>query len=134
MESGIPISYFGSLISKGIETPWEGVWRIQCEEGAIHLENLVQGYGVYSVNAAQELTKMVSHQETPDGIHGVLADWAISIREDRSPVISGEDNIKTLTALLATSDSSLSYYRSLHSLGLIAGIVEPTTNLSTYKM
>jgi predicted dehydrogenase len=106
MEKGIPISYFGSLISKGIDTPWEGNWRIQCEEGAIHLDDLGQGYGVYLVDAKQDITKMEYTPPTLDGVHGVLADWAKSIREDGTPSISGEDNIRTLTALFATSESS----------------------------
>lgn len=106
LESGLPIFYLGSLISKGKITPWEGVWRVQCEQGSIHLDDLGDGYGVYVVDANQHKTKVNVEFESPDGIHGSLAHFAKAIREDFQPITSGVDNLKTLAALFATSASS----------------------------
>lgn len=106
MECGVPVFYLGSLLSKGILTPWEGVWRIQCEEGSIHLDDMGEGYGVYVVDANQIKTKMDYLPPTSDGIHGVLEDFASAIREDRQPLSSGEDNLYTLATLFAISNSS----------------------------
>lgn len=106
MESGIPVFYLGSLISKGFQTTWEGIWRIQCEEGSIHLDDLGQGYGVYLVNSSQSVTKIPNLVPDLEGIHGVLREFADSIRENREPKISGRDNLHTLAALIATSTSS----------------------------
>jgi predicted dehydrogenase len=39
-------------------------------------------------------------------IHGVLREFAESIRENREPQISGRDNLHTLATLIATSTSS----------------------------
>ncbi|MGP4041089.1 Gfo/Idh/MocA family protein [Gracilibacillus sp. D59] len=106
MESGIPIFYLGSLVSKGITTPWEGVWRIQCEEGSIHLEDLGEGYGVYLVDSNQVKTKIAYDPPTLEGIHGILANLAAAIRDNKEPAVSGEDNLHTLAAIFATSESS----------------------------
>lgn len=106
MESGIPVFYLGSLISKGYETPWEGIWRIQCEEGSIHLDDLGKGYGVYLVDSSQSATKIPNLDPDLEGIHGVLREFAESIRENREPQISGRDNLHTLATLIATSTSS----------------------------
>src|SRR5690606_18764547 len=87
-------------------TPWEGVWRVQCEQGSIHLDDLGDGYGVYVVDAKQHKTKVNVAFESQDGIHGSLVHFANAIREDFQPITSGEDNLKTLAALFATSACS----------------------------
>ena len=37
LDCGFPVFYLGSLLSHGLRTPWEGNWRIQCQNGSIHL-------------------------------------------------------------------------------------------------
>lgn len=107
LENGISIFYFGSLVSKGLATPWEGVWRIQCEQGSLHLDDLGHGYGVYMVDACGQVKKLEYFlpKET-ESINGILGEFAAAIREEREPQISGRDNLYTLAALFATSDSS----------------------------
>jgi predicted dehydrogenase len=119
MESGIPVFYLGSLIAKGKETPWEGVWRIQCEEGSIHLDDLGEGYGVYLVDFRQSITKIPNYVPVLEGIQGSLREFADSIRENREPQTSGKDNLYTLAALLATSISSREG-RTINPLSLIS--------------
>ena len=41
-----------------------------------------------------------------ESIHGVLVEFAASIREGRDSSISSKDNIHTLAALFATAESS----------------------------
>jgi predicted dehydrogenase len=106
MESGITVMYLGSLVSKGLSTQWEGSWRIQCEEGSIHLDDLGEGYGVYLVDAEMNKVKMEFVTPAMESIHGSLGEFAASIRESREPATSGKDNIHTLAALVATSLSS----------------------------
>lgn len=105
-ESGVPVFYISSLIAKGIPMPWEGIWRIQYEEGAIFLDDLGEGYGVYAVTADHGKTKLPLLIPEKESMHGVLAEFASSIREQREPAISGRDNLQTLAALFATSESS----------------------------
>ncbi|RLQ94026.1 Gfo/Idh/MocA family protein [Falsibacillus albus] len=106
METGIPIFYLGSLLSKGNETPWEGIWRIQCQEGSIHLDDLGKGYGVYLVDSSHTLSKVQNFVPDFADIHGILSEFADCIRKNRDPRTSGRDNLHTLAAIMATSASS----------------------------
>jgi predicted dehydrogenase len=38
MEDGTPFSYAGDWSAKGRATSWNGNWRLQCAEGALHME------------------------------------------------------------------------------------------------
>lgn len=107
LENGISIFYFGSLVSKGLATQWEGIWRIQCERGSLHLDDLGQGYGVYIVDERGQVEKLECILLTEkESINGILVEFAAAIKEEREPKISGRDNLHTLAALFATSDSS----------------------------
>jgi predicted dehydrogenase len=105
VESGVNVFYLGSLLAKGHSMPWEGVWRFQFARGSIHLDDLGEGYGVY---IADGVTTLKIKTITPEfeSIHGILAEFAASIRERRDSKISGNDNVHTLAALLATAESS----------------------------
>lgn len=107
MSSGFPVFYLGSLFTKGLTSPWEGNWRVSCERGSIHLDDLGVGYGVYFVNAQDEKTKLEVIRPEKEGIHGVLSEFAHAILNDRQPLTSGADNIFTLATAIATSISSL---------------------------
>jgi predicted dehydrogenase len=105
-ESGVPVFYISSLLAKGVPMPWEGVWRIQYENGALYMDDLGEGYGVYKVGADRVKTKLPLFVPERESIHGSLAEFARSILENREPSTSGRDNLQTLAALLATSQSS----------------------------
>lgn len=106
MDSGLQVFYVGSLITKGLTSPWEGNWRISCEHGSIHLDDLGEGYGVYLVDAQGEKTKTQVIPSEKEGIHGVFSEFAQAILNDISPLTSGADNVYTLAAVIATSISS----------------------------
>lgn len=110
LDNGMPVFYLGSLVSKGLSSPWEGEWRIQCQDGSVHLGDLGQGYGVYIVDQQQN-KRFISYQDGPlpeskQGIHSVLADFAARIQDGGEPMLSGRDNLHTLAALIAFADSS----------------------------
>jgi predicted dehydrogenase len=105
-ESGIPVFYTGSLLAPGMPMPWEGAWRFQFEKGAVYLDDLGDGYGVYSVDGQYAKTKIQVVKPEKESIHGVLNEFAASIREGRKPAVSGRDNLNTLAALIATGRSS----------------------------
>lgn len=105
-ESGVTAVYTSSLLAKGMSMPWEGVWRIQYEQGSIYLDDLGEGYGVYIIGSNGEKTKLPMVMPERESIHGVLHDFSRAIIEDRDPAVSGKDNLKTLAALFATNQSS----------------------------
>ncbi|AZN40437.1 Gfo/Idh/MocA family protein [Paenibacillus albus] len=112
LDNGMPVFYLGSLVSKGLASPWEGEWRVQCQDGSIHLGDLGQGYGVYIVDQQQNKS-YVPYEDGPlpdskQGIHSVLAEFAARIQDGAEPALSGRDNLHTLAALIAFADSSAS--------------------------
>jgi predicted dehydrogenase len=105
-EAGIPVFYISSLLAVGVPMPWEGVWRLQYEHAALYLDDLGEGFGVYRVGADQVKRKLPQVVPERESIHGSLAEFARSIREQREPIASGRDNLRTLDALFATSRSA----------------------------
>lgn len=105
-ERGIPFFYTSSLLAKGAWIPWEGRWRIQFEQGAIYLDDLGEGYGVYVSEGPDNLVRIPTFVPEKDSIHGVLTEFAQSIREGKEPSTSGRNNLNTIKALLAASESS----------------------------
>lgn len=105
-ESGATAVYTSSLMAKGVPMPWEGAWRIQYEQGSIYLDDLGEGYGVYTFEADGKKTKLPLVTPERESIHGVLHEFSRAIIEDREPAVSGKDNLKTLAALFGTRRSS----------------------------
>ncbi len=105
-QAGVRVFYTASLLAKGAKMPWEGVWRVQCEEGILYLDDLGEGQGVYVVRPGAKAGRLPTFVPEKESIHGILAEFAASIRETREPAISGRDNLQTLAAVFATSRSS----------------------------
>ncbi|MGU3470108.1 Gfo/Idh/MocA family protein [Paenibacillus sp. D51F] len=106
-EKGVPFFYTSSLLARGPRLPWEGKWRLQFDHGVIYMDDLGEGYGVYVADSNGTLTKIPTQIPEHESIHGVLFEFAQSIRENREPATSGRDNLNTIKALLATSESSI---------------------------
>ncbi|OAB35709.1 hypothetical protein PMSD_11915 [Paenibacillus macquariensis subsp. defensor] len=119
LENGISAFYIGSLLSKGHATSWEGSWRIQCENGSIHIDDMGQGHGVYVVNDHGASSKLALLQPEQESVDAVLAEFAAAIREDRDSSTSGNDNLYTMAVLIATSTSS-----KIHSPVLLASLLQ----------
>lgn len=106
-ERSVPVIYTSSLMAEGKWIQWEGIWRIQFEQGTVYLDDLGEGYGVY-VSDSGSTTRIPTYMPENDSIHGVLFEFAQSIRENKEPSTSGRNNLNTLKALFATSESSAS--------------------------
>lgn len=122
MEDDVLINYFGSWVSQGWETTWDGDWRIECTEGELHWDNnevnVIAQNPVVSVFQEGMLEK--SYYGTANrGILKVdpiempceerkysLMEFFKAIEEDREPETSGRDNIKSFAMVVAAVESS----------------------------
>lgn len=101
--------YDGSLEAPGARDPWQGVWRIECERGALQLADLGQGFGLYLSHADGRLEVLESFGEPPNpgsGIPGALREFAAALREGRRPLGDGRDNLWTLAMAFGLRRSS----------------------------
>lgn len=101
--------YSGSLEAPGAQDPWQGVWRIDCERGALHLADLGRGYGLYLSRSPKTFDLLESFGAPPEpgsGIPGTLRELAAALREGRRPQSDGRDNLRTLAMAFGTSRSS----------------------------
>lgn len=109
--NGVEAAYHGSLESPGLTTPWPGIWRIDCTEGALHLANLGNGYGVYRSQAPDNIVPIpVTVADGDPGepsLHGVLRDLAAALDQGRRPCTDARDNLRTLTMAFAVAQASL---------------------------
>jgi predicted dehydrogenase len=102
-------AYCGSLEAAGTPAPWQGIWRVECERGALHLADLGSGYGLYLSHAAAttELLQPLGSPADPGAaIPGTLAEFAAALRQGRRPQSDGRDNLRTLAMAFAVSRSS----------------------------
>ncbi len=101
--------YSGSLEAPGAQDPWQGVWRIDCERGALHLADLGRGYGLYLSRSPDSVDLLESFGAPPSpgsGIAGTLREFAAALREGRRPQSDGRDNLRTLAMAFGVSRSS----------------------------
>lgn len=101
--------YSGSLEAPGAQDPWQGVWRIDCERGALHLADLGRGYGLYLSRFPDTFDLLESFGAPPSpgsGIPGTLRELAAALREGRRPQSDGRDNLRTLAMAFGVSRSS----------------------------
>jgi len=101
--------YSGSLEAPGAQDPWQGVWRIDCERGALHLADLGRGYGLYLSRSPDTFDLLESFGAPPSpgsGIPGTLRELAAALRDGRRPQSDGRDNLRTLAMAFGVSRSS----------------------------
>ncbi len=88
MGNGVMASFTGNLITKGVETTWNGDWRMEGTAGMITLQEdqlfLIRGEQVVLMDDAKDV-------EAP----GCLEDFLRALREEREPETSGRDYLKT---------------------------------------
>ena len=105
MENGLRITYIGSWVSVGWETPWDGDWRIECSEGGIHWSEAVF---VKPKESKTKLKENLVSMPLVDRAYS-LHEFADAISQDRKPETSGEDNLKSLAMVFAALDSAKSH-------------------------
>jgi predicted dehydrogenase len=105
----IHAAYYGSLEAPGRRDPWQGVWRVECEQGALHLGDLGSGYGLYRTRSLDTVELLEAFGEPPDpgsAISGTLAECAAALRAGRRPQSDARDNLRSLAMAFAVSRSS----------------------------
>jgi len=102
MENGVLISYGGSWVAKGLETPWEGNWRIECSEGGIYWRD----GKIYLSNREEPLGEEELLPMPFEGLAYSLHEFYCSIKEKRDPETGGKDNLKSLAMVFAAIDSA----------------------------
>ncbi len=101
MQDGLVVSYGGTMVSQGLDTPQEGLITLTGEQGTLHLDDRCQ------VNLlGQGEPRVIPHESVPEGElgHG-LAEFLDAIRTRRLPETHVGDNIRSLALLLAILES-----------------------------
>jgi len=109
-DGGIHVAYHGSLESPGIRTPWPGLWRLECADGALHVADMGRGYGVYlshspdTVDWIEPVPADGVDQDT--SILGTLHEFATALEDQRRPQCDARDNLRTLAIAFAVGRAS----------------------------
>jgi predicted dehydrogenase len=105
-ENDIEVSYFGSWVSRGKETSWNGDIRIVGEKGAI--EVLDDEVFLFTVNEHDEATyETIKQVHIPfDDRMSSLDNMVQSILNHTTPATSIEDNIKSCQLTCSTIESA----------------------------
>lgn len=110
---GPVVSYRGSWVSRGPDTPWAGEWRMECARGEIVWTS--RGGGMTDQLAADRVVvrPLVGPERavtlpklTHVGRAGVLSAFAEAIRTGGEPPCSGRDNLKTVAMMNAAIASA----------------------------
>jgi predicted dehydrogenase len=103
-EHGARYQYFGSWVASGLETSWNGSWRIGGANGTATWDGEAE---VVVQSGPQEPERVVVTPGPAESIDGSLADFVGAIRSGGSPS-SGEinDNILTLAMVEAAVQSA----------------------------
>lgn len=118
MEKNVWINYFGSWITQGWETTWDGDWRIECTEGEVHwhnntvkviLQEPTRTFKTVFTRNMFERTGILEVELVPMPLEDrwfSLHEFAESIMQDRDPETNAKDNLKSLAMMFAAVDSS----------------------------
>ncbi|HEY7087161.1 MAG TPA: Gfo/Idh/MocA family oxidoreductase [Tepidisphaeraceae bacterium] len=103
LEGGLPFSYSGDWSAIGKPTSWNGMWRLQCASGSLHLDES----NAISVARCEKWSKNptsepVDAPELPlSGQAAILKNFADAIRSGRPGETSGIDNLWSFGAVIA---------------------------------
>jgi predicted dehydrogenase len=106
-QNDIRVNYFGSWVSRGKETTWNGDIRVVGEKGAIEL--IDEQVHVHLVNETEEVEYRAEELvEMPFGDRASsLDDMVKSIREKRKPSTTIEDNIRSFELTCMAIESAV---------------------------
>lgn len=97
----IKVSYFGSWVSKGRETTWDGDWEIYGEKGTI----LWKDSKIYLISEGKTEEIEPIKMEREDRYLS-LYEFYCAIKEDREPETSGKDNLYSLSMVFKSIESA----------------------------
>ena len=117
-DGGTVASYRGSMVSSGAQTPWGGVWRIECADGDI----LLQGPEYPGEPGAVEVgprdaeyveirpragaVRKVELPTLPSNRLGVLEAFVHAVESGTELPISGQNNLPSLALMIAAGESA----------------------------
>jgi predicted dehydrogenase len=111
MTEDVVYTYQGSWCVEGLNTSWEGEWRIIGEEGAVTWD----GHGTLSAEAVAERVGFMSetreveipvpHMEKT-GHDGVIGEFIECVRSGGTPETAAADNIKSLAMVFGAVGSA----------------------------
>ncbi|MGQ9474299.1 MAG: Gfo/Idh/MocA family protein [Candidatus Caldatribacteriaceae bacterium] len=101
-EGNIWIAYFGSWVSFGRGTSWNGEISFYGNQGTLSLENDL----LFFTNREGKKEGLPFQKQETDGRVPVLKEFCSAIFENRSPSLSIEDNIKTFILSYASIESA----------------------------
>ncbi|MCM8768356.1 MAG: Gfo/Idh/MocA family oxidoreductase [Candidatus Omnitrophica bacterium] len=111
MTGGVVYSYRGSWCAEGMNTSWEGQWRLIGSKGSAVWDGnercqveRVKG----KTGFKREVEKLeVGFPELPlEGHSGLIDEFLRCVRQGKKPLTAAEDNIKSLAMVLAAVESS----------------------------
>ncbi|HKW58309.1 MAG TPA: Gfo/Idh/MocA family oxidoreductase [Candidatus Dormibacteraeota bacterium] len=105
------VSYRGSWISAGPQTPWAGHWTMEFERGQLWWtsrgENNGAGDDRVVLRPRRGRPRVLSLPELSRiDRAGTLTEFAMALREGREPESSGRDNLRTLAFTLSAVESA----------------------------
>ncbi len=100
MEKDIRASYFGSWVSGGVETPWDGVWRIQGYETAI----IWNENGIFKAKEGN-LSPVELLPLPTEGRDLVLEEFRRAVERRDQPECNARDNLKSLAMVFVALHS-----------------------------
>lgn len=101
-EGGIRINYFGSWVSLGQNTSWNGNIAIFGDRGTLSLENDL----LFFTGREGQKEGLPFQQYETDGRTQVLQEFCSAVLENRTPLTSIEDNIRTFALSCASVESA----------------------------
>ena len=111
MENGVVVTYRGSWVSHGTETPWAGEWRIECERGEIRFTS--RGDETGELDELCVRTKGRDQRialETTDAADrtGSLTEFVRCVRTGAIPSTSGAANVGSIGLTYAAIEAASS--------------------------
>jgi predicted dehydrogenase len=113
MSNGIVYTYRGSWCAEGLNTSWEGDWRLIGPRGSLHWNggDLLEGQTVVTTGAfISELGPVALPDHDPglkvDGHAGVIREFVHCVQHGGAPETVAADNIKSLAMVLGAIASA----------------------------
>lgn len=94
-----PFLYSGSLVTKGTQTPWSGLWRFEFDGGTIIADNIDGQYGLFLAGDGHHkfISAFADESMAFDKSFNHFHDC---IKNGKEPWSSGADNLNTLGMVL----------------------------------
>lgn len=114
MANGAVVSYTGSWVSHGWETPWDGDWYLRGAGGEVRWTRNQIGarfvsllHEVYTRDALETAGELILElvDMPAEDRWASLQELASAIREDREPETSGRDNLNTLAMVIGACEA-----------------------------